>query len=427
VNLIKLGALLPDSKFPTSATCKKIKLVGGANDVFIFRYGGGGGALDFGDASGNPNHCGIQIELDGVDANNVFWVSDKDLRFNQVKGADNQRHKITGTFVVHGVAAPKWETVDFYGRLLGPNGKPNAPNFGNTSFTATSSDAQPLLVPVLQYTAIRDDADNRIQPSNKNWEGDNSDDNTNMRWRQAVPDGGENFNLVIAVGNNPARTVPRVEGDGGIGNFPRFIENWHGEALRLNGGLLQIKRSSFTTASDRFLLNEGNFTNPANWTTFGYFQAYKTGNSPIGSQWGINASYQPPDRLFGFDPAILGQLPDLFTEQFARPEPVKNEFFQQLDRGDRWVQALLCATQPGTDQNTPLSVVGTATSTDATVRRGYYQRVGIANADTGDIPYRYPAIPLNNPFRPRNSQFCPTAFTQYPSTCTATGTTDCNP
>ncbi|MCS6812811.1 MAG: hormogonium polysaccharide biosynthesis protein HpsA, partial [Cyanobacteria bacterium] len=426
VNLIKLGVLLPSSEFPTSTTCKKIKLVGGANDVFIFRSGGGG-ALNFGAAAGNNTHCGLQVELDGVDPNNVFWVTDKNVQFNQVGAAENRRHRIVGTFVAQGTSNPKWLTVDFYGRFLGSNGKPSAPNFGNASITAVSSDAQPLLVPVLQYTATKDDPNNNIRPSDKNWSGDNDDAGAANRWRQVAPNVGEIYNLVVAVGNNPARTAPRVEGDGGIGNFPRFLEHWNGFPLTINGGLIQIKRSAFATSGDRLLFNEGNFTNPSNWTTFGYFQAYKTGNSPIGNQWGINASYQPPNRLFGFDPGILSQLPDLFTEQFSVPEPVRNEFFQQLDRSDRWVQALLCATQPGDDPNTPRAIVGDKNSTDPAVRRGYFQRVGIANADTGDIPYRFPAIPVNNPFRPRNSPFCPAAFTQYPSTCTATGTTQCNP
>ncbi|MDY6898904.1 MAG: hypothetical protein SWZ49_12625, partial [Cyanobacteriota bacterium] len=77
-------------------------------------------------------------------------------------------------------------------------------------------------------------------------------------------------------------------------------------------------------------------------------QAYRiTTNNQGGTTLGRTPFYSPPSRNWGFDVALLTQLPDLFSQRFtAPPNGDPNEFYREVSRDDSWVSTLLCAAQP---------------------------------------------------------------------------------
>jgi len=131
--------------FPTGNNCTIIELVGNQNSIFVFRKHQ---IVNFGPNSGNTSHCGVQLVLKGIDANNVFWAVNSNLMWNEVAPALNRRHKMVGTFITDSTGNPKWQSVTLSGRLLGSNG---VPNFTNTRIYAIAN-GQPSLVPVYRFS-----------------------------------------------------------------------------------------------------------------------------------------------------------------------------------------------------------------------------------------------------------------------------------
>ncbi|MBW4555246.1 MAG: hormogonium polysaccharide biosynthesis protein HpsA [Trichormus sp. ATA11-4-KO1] len=202
--------------------------------------------------------------------------------------------------------------------------------------TATRKIDQPLLAPVLQiqYPFISPAADTTSLGT-----GGNAADPTTGFWMQHAT--ATETNLVFAQGNTPARPPNSNigESNGGLENFVRYLENWNGINHKASGSFIQFKRSSYTTAPWQTLIATGS----PNGDIFGYPQIYRTsvtdGRSPF---------YNAPTRLWGYDVALLTQLPDLFSQRFTAPatnEP--NEFFREVGRDDTWIKTLLCAAQKG--------------------------------------------------------------------------------
>ncbi|NEO67061.1 MAG: hypothetical protein F6J98_44610 [Moorea sp. SIO4G2] len=207
-----------------------------------------------------------------------------------------------------------------------------------------------MLVPVLQVHSLTDQPgprENRL-PIRKSEcveivEG----------WTQRANQAGETFNLVIASGDSPPSPN---ENNGGLANFVRYLENWqqpggtcgkpNGIPARISGSLIQFKRSAYDTAP--FWHGPQTAPNDPVPTRFGYnitdrergdasFMPYATGNGKL-------PYYMAPQRRYGFDVALLTQLPDLFSGLFTTPpagDP--DEFFREVSRDDRWVKTLLCA------------------------------------------------------------------------------------
>jgi hypothetical protein len=124
------------------------------------------------------------------------------------------------------------------------------PLFYTTALQATTQ--QPLLVPVLQLHApsVLINAPQTSFPSSTVVDGESS------TWMQTPDPTTTNrpttFNLIIAAGDNPTRdTVGGLppEFNGGMPNFPNFLENW-GNTIpaRISGSFIQFKRSSYATA-----------------------------------------------------------------------------------------------------------------------------------------------------------------------------------
>jgi hypothetical protein len=224
-----------------------------------------------------------------------------------------------------------------------------APNVGTTE--------QPLLVPVLQiHSPTGVPTAGATLPPGTEAQGQNK------TWMQKPIADDTTFNLIIAAGDSPSRDngflgAPGPEFNGGLPNFPVFLEDWRRtkgteagvngtEARnRISGSFIQIKRSAYATAP---FLSVVNPPTPAN-SIFGYPQTYRTDNNQLAASTKQNPLgrvpyYYPPNRQWGFDVGLLSQLPDLFSQQITTPsagEP--NKFYRELSRDDAWVKTLLCA------------------------------------------------------------------------------------
>lgn len=338
--------------------------------------------------------CGVRIKVVGVSPNDVFWVGN--FRFNT---AHAQRpHSVAGNFIADSGAAPNlgaYTNIDG-GRFLGYTQAPNFPT--NTTFTAVTSDGQPLLAPVLQVqvtTGAPTDTNDLSTISTAS-----SNVNANLWMQRAVAN---NFNVVIASGDSPARVADPastatswIESNGGLHNFPRFLENWTNVTARITGSFIQFKRSAYATAPFQpVLLNttaavaeSTTITDATATSLFGtdYRQAYRTGNGKIGNtSWGRFPFYEAPNREWGYDVALLTQLPDLFAQRFTVPQSTRDEFYRQVDRNDTWLRTLLCATQP------------------SNVANAQARQSGAPPAGTTFTPALPPVNASNpNPYRPNN-------------------------
>jgi hypothetical protein len=216
---------------------------------------------------------------------------------------------------------------------------------------------QPLLVPVLQiHSPTGVPTAGATLPPGTEAQGQNK------TWMQKPIADDTTFNLIIAAGDSPSRDngflgAPGPEFNGGLPNFPVFLEDWRRtkgteagvngtEARnRISGSFIQIKRSAYATAP---FLSVVNPPPPAN-SIFGYPQTYRTDNNQLAASTKQNPLgrvpyYYPPNRQWGFDVGLLSQLPDLFSQQITTPsagEP--NKFYRELSRDDAWVKTLLCA------------------------------------------------------------------------------------
>ncbi|MBD2439451.1 hormogonium polysaccharide biosynthesis protein HpsA [Nostoc sp. FACHB-110] len=219
--------------------------------------------------------------------------------------------------------------------------------FNLSSLTGNIASEQPLLVPVLQIQYPN------ISPSDTAAPSDDGDKTKNISgWFQIAT--ATEANLVFAQGDTasrPPNTGDSGELGGGLENFVRFLENWQSIDLKASGSFIQFKRSSFATAPWQvFILNYTDSINSGystSGTIFGYPQGYRVTNTQAtGASVGRTPFYLPPNRVWGFDVALLTQLPDLFSQRFTAPAvSAPNEFYREVPRDDNWVKSLLCAAQ----------------------------------------------------------------------------------
>lgn len=178
-------------------------------------------------------------------------------------------------------------------------------------------------------------------------------------WLQVAKN--ETFNLVIAGGDTPATdTAP----NGGLPNFVRLLENWQQSVPRISGGLIQFKRSTYATAPFEQTRKDTQTNNAKDLSRFGFL--IDVSNTPndlerpyrIKNSGGRSPFFMAPNnREWGFDVALLSQLPDLFSQRFTSPSLDPDEFYREVGRDDDWVKTLLCAKQgTGTFANLPLAV-----------------------------------------------------------------------
>jgi hypothetical protein len=226
------------------------------------------------------------------------------------------------------------------------NGGAGDPLFYQTPLAAGTTQ-QPLLVPVLQIQTPEGTPDRAVP-------GEASSD---KNWMQRPTEAKTTFNLVMAVGDSPTRPTgysgaPVPEFNGGMPNLPVFLEDWERRrngtpnpaVSSISGSFIQIKRSAYATAPFLSILNTNSGRGGG---IFGYPQAYASATSQ-----GRSPYYYAPTRQWGFDVALLSQLPDLFSQQITTPsagEP--NKFYREVSQDDPWAKTLLCAAAaqtPGT-------------------------------------------------------------------------------
>jgi hypothetical protein len=198
---------------------------------------------------------------------------------------------------------------------------------------------QPLLVPVLQLHLPTLDSRKNYSPLRPT-DDPKAVEKSEKNWMQTPTD--TTFNLIIAAGDTPSRNATAdtsAEFNGGMPNFPIFLENWEGLApvtAKIKGSFIQVKRSAYATAP---YVDLQKTTPIPNSRIFGYPQIYKTGNSE-----GRSPYYTAPARDWGFDVGLLPQLPDAFSQRITTPSAGDpNKFYRELSRNDEWVQTLLCA------------------------------------------------------------------------------------
>ncbi|BAY31000.1 hypothetical protein NIES2107_28480 [Nostoc carneum NIES-2107] len=201
---------------------------------------------------------------------------------------------------------------------------------------------QPLLVPVLQihYPTTTTTTNYPLETGNGN-------DVRNASTTNWLPDAtNTETNLVFAQGDTPSR--PNEFG-GGLENFVRYLERWETSAgnyrtHEASGSFIEFKRSSYATAPWQVITSSSGGS-----TNFGYTQGYTStvnkdtnGSNTVGTA----PFYTPSSRSWGYDVALLTQLPDLFSQRFTAPTlNPPNEFYREVGRDDTWVKTLLCAAQ----------------------------------------------------------------------------------
>lgn len=326
--------------------------------IFIFRANANHGYM---------NLPGVNLNLNGVDPNNILWVSTGAVYINIA--APN---RLAGTFLglntqpfdIYGANSPA--NLQFNGRILGFSGLSNRAGADLTSsLIALTTAAQPILLPVLQLHSPQGTPNNPFTGESIN----------GNYWIQRATSE-EIYNAVFIMGDSPSRPFPtnpanKGETGGGLPNFPRFLEAWEPQvngntpdtqALprvnnKITGGFIQFKKSAFASApfesiddptKDNSLFFDNNpitsaTPNPAYMAAFNFTDYRYKG----GAQQRKAPYYRPPERRWGYDVGLLSQTPDLFARRFASPSAgTPNEYFRQVNRDDRWIQTLLCASQP---------------------------------------------------------------------------------
>jgi hypothetical protein len=200
----------------------------------------------------------------------------------------------------------------------------------------TATVQQPLLVPVLQIYTTTVDAD-KANPSATPSTTNAGVQAPGTRWLPRAKD--TTYNMVMAVGDVPGRPG---ETNGGLQNLARLLENWEGLTAAQNkktiilGSFMQLFRSAYATAP-YFPVR----TPTENTSFFGYTP------SIYRSSGGGRVPFQSPsNRQWGYDVALLKQVPDLFSTLFTTPLNnnviAGNEYVREVGRDDKWVKQFVC-------------------------------------------------------------------------------------
>ncbi|MBD2541608.1 hormogonium polysaccharide biosynthesis protein HpsA [Coleofasciculus sp. FACHB-SPT36] len=218
--------------------------------------------------------------------------------------------------------------------------------------------AHPLLVPVLQFHLPNQTAGANPDTASPAY----IKDKTLWLHRPSID---TTFNLVVAGGDSPLNGL-KSESNGGLQNFVRFMENWYQVPARISGSFIQFKHSAQATAPF-----QGAQSSTLPSSPFGYTKLYSSEINTIGSSGGGTAFYVEPFRYWGFDVALLSQLPDRFSQQFTRESPGSpNEFYREVGRDDEWMKTLLCAKELANPANFAIDIDQRPPGTFCTAKTG---------------------------------------------------------
>ena len=259
------------------------------------------------DTVGDVTIDGLNVRLNGVDPNKIFWVFGRTgANALTIKGSTVGKPTVlVGNFIGNMPASGAGSTTNTTGLNIGNtvNGKgisirsarflgfrgvttrqavtdavTGATGVDSTAMiTAMTTVNEPVVVPVLQLhspltftVAPSTSLDTLPQPSvlQKYVNGINgappatTTDGTGQ-WTQRGSSA--TVNIYFVAGNTPSRsyvpyttsasavtpntTIYTAETGGGLHNFVRFMENWSGQSLKIAGGFIQNTRSTFATAT----------------------------------------------------------------------------------------------------------------------------------------------------------------------------------
>jgi hypothetical protein len=309
---------------PTINNGATITLNGNSESIFVFQ---GDNSVSFG---ANGGGTGINLKLNGVNPNNIFWVSNGSLDINDATIA--APHKLAGNFIGKTALKIGAYTQVLGGRFLNFTTTPGA--IPATSFIyAVTSEAQPILTPVLQVHSPGGTPANNLDTTTGNIQGN---------WIQQAGTA-TTFNAAFVTGNSPSRPA---EESAGLHNFVRFMESWNNTTVNIKGSFIQLRRSSYATGPFSPIRSSGNApittSNNGSLSIFNYPQTLY----PQGGGGNTLTFYAAPTRQWGYDVALLTQPPDLFAQRFTQQSTsAPDEFFRQVGKDDPWVQNLLCAAQ----------------------------------------------------------------------------------
>jgi hypothetical protein len=129
---------------------------------------------------------------------------------------------------------------------------------------------------------------------------------------------GERVNAIIVSGISPSR---QNQYNGGLHNFPRFLENWDKPTKRLwfSGSLLQLNFSNYAAA---------NFDS----------DAWEPADTAVTNE--AISYYAPPQRFWGYDVALQLSPSSPAAARFVTLSAIRNEFYSELPVNDAYMTAL---------------------------------------------------------------------------------------
>lgn len=114
--------------------------------------------------------------------------------------------------------------------------------------------------------------------------------------------------------------------NGGIHNFPRFLENWGG-TVTIRGALIQLNFSQYATGA--------------------YDKENQDPTLPSDLSTGVNIPYySAPTRNWGYDVGLQLTGPGPVAERFITPSGARTETYRELSVDDDYIQNLLNAPDP---------------------------------------------------------------------------------
>ncbi|KGF72942.1 hypothetical protein DO97_04450 [Neosynechococcus sphagnicola sy1] len=145
------------------------------------------------------------------------------------------------------------------------------------------------------------------------------------RGSQLINSTGTRVNAIVISGLIPPR--PNAS-NGGLHNFPRFLENWSGVDLFISGALIQLNYSS--SANGPF--DQDAWEPPT---------AASTGLCSGGICFGY---YSPPNRRWGYDVGLQYSAASPVTKRMAELTKSRDEFYRELDATDPYICKLRAVT-----------------------------------------------------------------------------------
>jgi hypothetical protein len=138
-------------------------------------------------------------------------------------------------------------------------------------------------------------------------------------------------NTILVSGIVPSRAYQSY---GGMHNFPRFLENWGekfsatSKSLWFAGSFLQLSFSNAATSPFDIVVTEPTGTKPG------------SANQQI-------PYYEPPNRLWGYDPALLLAPAGPIASRFVSTDIVRSEFYSEVAANDPYIKMLCTAVATG--------------------------------------------------------------------------------